>query len=115
MKRPRCVLVLLALRTSMGVQVHAQEWKVAKTGDGIEVSTRVVPGWGIKEFRAITRVHARLSSVVAVLEDVDAYPQWFADCREARTHLINIFGSVFCETGDAQGVSAGIAWQAVGN
>jgi ribosome-associated toxin RatA of RatAB toxin-antitoxin module len=82
MKMPRCVLILLALCESMGVQGHAQEWKVAKTGDGIEVSTRVAPGWGMKEFRAITRVHARLSSIVALLEDVEAYPKWFADCKE---------------------------------
>jgi hypothetical protein len=77
------MVVLPLLYASMGVQARAQEWKIAKTGDGIEVSTRVMPGWGMKEFRAITRVNARLSGVVAVLEDVSAYPQWFADCKEA--------------------------------
>jgi hypothetical protein len=67
----------------MSVQARAQDWKVAKASDGVEVSTRAVPGWGMKEFRAITRVHARLSSLVALLEDVGAYSQWFADCKEA--------------------------------
>ncbi len=35
--------------------------------------------------------------------------------HKPRTHLINILWSDIGETGDAQGVSANIRWQAVGN
>jgi ribosome-associated toxin RatA of RatAB toxin-antitoxin module len=62
----------------------AEDWNEAKSGDGIVVSTRTVPGWGMKEFRAVMRVQSPLGSIVALLEDVGSYPLWFSDCKEAR-------------------------------
>jgi hypothetical protein len=49
-----------------------EAWQVEKDKDGIQISTRAVEGWSIREIRGTVRIQARLSSVVAVLVDVDA-------------------------------------------
>jgi len=76
--------LILAVPALLRGADNAGEWKEANVGDGIVVSTRSVPGWGMKEFRAVMRVQSSLGSIVALMEDVDAYPRWFADCKEAR-------------------------------
>lgn len=90
MKTAPFIALLLAIPALVRGADNAGEWKEAKTGDGIVVSTRDVPGWDMKEFRAVMRVEAPLGSIVALMQDVDAYPQWFADCREAR--ILKVLG-----------------------
>lgn len=63
----------------------AAQWKQAKSGDGVTVYTRVVGDSSLKEFKAVTQVKARLAAVVALIDDLDNYRSWFADCKEART------------------------------
>jgi len=84
MKTAPLVALLLAIPALLRGAEDAENWKEANAGDGIVVSTRSVQGWGMKEFRAVMRVQSTLGSVVALMEDVGAYPQWFADCKEAR-------------------------------
>lgn len=78
------IALLLAIPSMLRGADGAEEWKEANAGDGIVVSTRSVPGWGMKEFRAVMRVQGSLGSIVALMEDVGTYTQWFADCKEAR-------------------------------
>lgn len=47
-------------------------WRLEKDQDGVQVYSRAVAGWGIREMRGVTRIQARLSSVVAVINDVSA-------------------------------------------
>ncbi len=49
-----------------------EPWKLEKDKDGIQVYTRAVDGWSIREIRGIVRLPARLSSAVAVVCDVAA-------------------------------------------
>ncbi len=42
----------------------------------IRVEVRAVPGTGVREFRAYTQVHARLASLVALIEDTEHLPAW---------------------------------------
>jgi hypothetical protein len=47
-------------------------WRLEKDKDGIQVYTRAVQGWSIRELRGVTRIPAPLSSLVAVIYDVRA-------------------------------------------
>jgi hypothetical protein len=47
-------------------------WQLEKDKDGIQVFTRAVEGWSVREFRGVTRIAARLSSLVAVIHDIPA-------------------------------------------
>ena len=60
-------------------------WILALQRDGIEVSTRAVPGSDLDEFMGTTVIEASVNVIEAVIDDVPASPQWMADCREART------------------------------
>ncbi len=58
-------------------------WKAADETLGIEVYVRSRPDHH-REFLAITRVQARLSTVAAVLQDTQAMPQWLYRTREVQ-------------------------------
>lgn len=62
----------------------AGAWEVAKKGDGITVFTRSVKGSGFKEYKAVMNVKASLSRMVALVEDVAAYPSWIHTCKEGK-------------------------------
>lgn len=78
--------LLAVLLWVLGAGAHADEWVLARQDEarGIRVYTRDIPGLSYKGFYAVTRVHARLSSVVAVLSDVPAMPEWIARMKAAR-------------------------------
>ena len=57
----------LAAATARGEDA---DWRLEKDRDGIQLYTRAVPGWAIREIRGVTRVPARLSALVAVIHDV---------------------------------------------
>lgn len=77
---------LLALLLVLSPAGHADEWTLARrdAARDIRVYLRDTPGASYKRFYATTRVQARLSSVVAVLSDVPAMPQWIARMTQAR-------------------------------
>lgn len=64
----------------------AGEWELARRDEPRDIRTYVrdLPGTRYKAFYATTRVKASLSSVVAVLSDVHAMPEWVARMRSAR-------------------------------
>lgn len=64
----------------------ADEWQLARQDEGrdIRVYLRDIPNSSYKGFYAITRMKASLSSVVAVLSDVPAMPEWIARMKMAR-------------------------------
>ncbi len=84
MSRSRVVPLLVVCAVALDGSARAEEWARAKSDDGVEVWTRPAPGFGMKEFRAAMHVRTTLGSLVALMEDVPAYPRWFADCKEAR-------------------------------
>lgn len=72
--RPLLALLLLAMFAPLA-QSADEGWKLEKDQGGIQVYSRAVDGWKIREIRSVTRVPARLSSVVAVVGDVAAAPK----------------------------------------
>jgi len=66
------------------VPVSVIAWDLAKEGHGIQVSTRKVSGSKFKEYKGIMTVEASLSSLVALVNDVPAYPKWIDTCKEGK-------------------------------
>jgi ribosome-associated toxin RatA of RatAB toxin-antitoxin module len=56
-----------------------------KDANGIKIYTRDYPDSPVKEFLAITSCNSSLETVIAVLEDIAAYPEWFRNCKSVRT------------------------------
>lgn len=75
MSRLRLLLTGFLLSVVASSVPAAESWMLEKDADGIQVYTRAVEGERIREIRAVTRIPARLSAVVAVLDDVAAAPQ----------------------------------------
>lgn len=67
------------------------DWELRKERDGIAVWTRKVPGSGSLEFRAVTEIEATMSSMLALMEDVDSYTRIFPSVKEAK--LVGTIGS----------------------
>jgi ribosome-associated toxin RatA of RatAB toxin-antitoxin module len=62
----------------------ANAWDLAKKQNGITVYTRSVKGSNFKEYKAIAHIKASLSSLVAIVEDISAYPSWIHTCKEGK-------------------------------
>jgi len=72
----RQLLTLLLLVLLLPTAWSADElWRQEKDEGGIQIHTRAVPGWSIREIRGSTRFEGRLSSLVAVIDDSSASPE----------------------------------------
>lgn len=56
------------------------DWELKKDTDNVRVYTRKISNSDFKELQCKTTVKASLGSVVKLLLDVDAYPQWIYNC-----------------------------------
>ncbi|MDP9142665.1 MAG: hypothetical protein M3O62_17985 [Pseudomonadota bacterium] len=72
---PAVLFALAAALAPPAVTASEAAWQQQKDKDGIQIHTRPVAGWTINEVRGVTRIDARLSSIVAVLEDPLATPE----------------------------------------
>jgi hypothetical protein len=74
-RRPRfaSLTALLALALA-AVAAGSQEggWRLEKDKDGIQVYTRAVDGWTVREFKGVSSIAADLSSLVAIITDAHA-------------------------------------------
>lgn len=71
------IITAVLIIFSAGLGYAQEEWELKKDDDGIKVYTRYIEGSDIKAFRAETVVEGKLSSLVAILKDVDTYPELF--------------------------------------
>lgn len=75
-----CVILCLSLVT----QVFGQEdWKLEKSEDNINVYTRKVDGRGIKDLKIECKIKSSLNSIVAILDDIEAHPEWVYRCENS--------------------------------
>lgn len=75
----------LFMVSCLSSSVFAQkEWKFKKETKGIKVYTRHVEGSNLKELKFTIILEAKLSTVVALLMDVDAYKDWVFKCSESK-------------------------------
>ncbi len=61
------------------------EWVLKKQGNGVTVYSRGVESSEIKELRAVTQLKTSMSSIIALLNDKESYPQWVYKCGKANT------------------------------
>ena len=81
MKKALVVTLLVLSAAALWAQ---GEWSLVRNSDGIRVFTRPSENSSLDQFMGKTFVDARLEVVVELIRDVDAQPQWMADCIEAR-------------------------------
>ncbi|MGH8493135.1 MAG: START domain-containing protein [Moraxellaceae bacterium] len=83
MERSLCLALLLCVCTAAA---PASEWQLSRQDNtrDIRVYLRETPGSSYNNFYAVTRVQTRLSTVVAVLSDVPAMPEWIARLRSTK-------------------------------
>jgi len=60
-------------------------WELSKQVDGITVYVRNAPNSELKSFKGVAAIPARLTSLLAAIEDVDAFPQLFYQCKSAKS------------------------------
>lgn len=78
------ILTLFLFLGSIAAHGSANDqWELVKDEDGIKVFLKSVPGLKIKEFKGVTNINSSLDSILAVLYDADACPQWVYNCEEA--------------------------------
>ncbi|PTU30119.1 START domain-containing protein [Stenotrophobium rhamnosiphilum] len=83
-KWSRLVLALsLCVMSSVSIAAD-KDWKVLKSANGVEISSRPAAGSAIDQIRSSTKIKASLDSVVALLRDYPARPQWDSMCGEIK-------------------------------
>lgn len=80
------ISVCLLLQTGAFSVYASENWDLKKDRDGIQIYTRKVEGSPFKAVRGVTRVNARLSSLVALVRDARACPDWADRCGESWVH-----------------------------
>ncbi len=60
----------------------AQPWQLQKDEQGIRIYLRDVPDSSIKEFKGEIRINAGLGSLLAVMDDTNACPEWIYNCKD---------------------------------
>lgn len=60
------------------------EFALEKDKNGVKVYTRKIEGSALKEFKGVTAIKTSLASLVALLDDTDALPQWLHNCGAAK-------------------------------
>jgi len=78
------MLIVAAALMAMSAAFAQEQWREVRNSNGIRVFTRPSANSSLDEFMGKTVVNAKIEVVVELIRDVDAQPQWMADCIEAR-------------------------------
>jgi len=85
--------LLVGLSLSGAKPVLAETpWELAAEEEGIRVETRVVDSSPVKQFKASAMIDGSLASVLAVMLDSEACPEWVYRCENAKVLKRNKFG-----------------------
>lgn len=74
-------IILLTLFVTEVAQ--AQNWILHKQVEGIEVYTRKQENSSLKQIKIVTTTKNSLSSIVAILRDKSAFPNWVYACKNS--------------------------------
>lgn len=75
---------LVATKSLSPVKKQLNDWVLKKAENGINVYTRTAENSKFNELKVVFQVNTSLSSIVALLNDVEAYPKWIYHCEEAK-------------------------------
>ncbi|TCN76549.1 START domain-containing protein [Vibrio crassostreae] len=77
------ILTFIMIATSFSVLASdANEWKLVRNKQGIEVYNRKIEGNDFKEFRAEADIQANLTSIIALFTDTSVGTQWVENIDE---------------------------------
>ena len=71
-----CLLLLALPLLALGADPGDTAWQLRHSEGVLQVHSRPYAGSSIEEFRGVTRVRARLSEVIALLQDADYNRHW---------------------------------------
>jgi hypothetical protein len=90
------IVVALFVLHLRWVYSGSAQWELAGERGGVTLYSRKLPGTGLKRFKAIDRVAASLSSVVAAMRDNDIGPEvGFVDGRDLEGGTPHLFYTSF--------------------
>ncbi|WP_068826911.1 START domain-containing protein [Pseudomonas sp. BMS12] len=75
---------MLALGLLASATAQAEDWKLAKDEDGIQVYLSEVQGSKYKAYRGVTTIASDMATLRAAQEDVDGSCAWIHACAEQR-------------------------------
>ena len=84
MKIAVAILITLFFLTEERTPPDGDAWVLKKNKNDIKVFTRQAEGSNMKEFKIIATVVVPISHLVAVLKDVESYPQWMLDVKTTK-------------------------------
>jgi ribosome-associated toxin RatA of RatAB toxin-antitoxin module len=84
MKQVKVPVLILSIMLITSFTMAKSGWNYQATKKGVAIYTRNVKNSTLDEVKVVATLQAPMEVAGAVLADVDAYPQWMADCREAR-------------------------------
>jgi hypothetical protein len=76
---------ILALNISVLFGQQKNAWELKKDEHGITVFTRMSEESDFKELKSVVCIKTSLSSIVALLNDWDSYPNWVYRCGKSNT------------------------------
>jgi len=76
------LLIMLCLVSS--AIANADNWRLSKEVNGIKVFTQSTVGSSLKTFKGVVSIPARLTSIVAVIDDTSVYPHLFYSTKSAK-------------------------------
>ncbi len=68
-----------------GFSQDKKDWQLKKVEDGISVYTKDLEYSNLKELKAVFSVKTSLSSIIALLNDSESFPQWAYRCGQCST------------------------------
>ena len=77
------LIIIALLLSTLSLPAQSGQWKLKKEADGLKIFLRDAEDSNIKEVKIETTFDASLSSIVTVLKDVPAYPDWIYKCAKA--------------------------------
>ena len=78
------IIFILVLFYGFIPDKSADNWELKKFENGITIYTRATETSNYKELKAIFQIKSSLSSVIALLNDVETYPQWVYRCETSK-------------------------------
>jgi ribosome-associated toxin RatA of RatAB toxin-antitoxin module len=83
--KPKYFFPVIAIFTVLtAFTTFENDWVLKKQGEEVRVYNRSLDTTTIKELKAVTQIKTSLSSIIALLNDRETYPQWVYKCGESR-------------------------------
>jgi len=80
MPMKKVLLFLLLISFITEEQLVAQDWTLEKNKEEIQVFTRKVDGYAIKEYKAITTLTTTIADLVELMKNHENLKSWFVKC-----------------------------------